>query len=321
VDAPGWALVSKNGAYNKLTHAGHAAQGAGETELYNFLVTAKDDAWSLPAYEYERNRFGEYTAPALKERFKSLTAENIEELKSYPAMFAYEGEERDVRIGYLRRIKERARSILIEYDFEPDIPAIPFAKIAPLKGRLDIDGSWEMHRTHWALKDEDLFEILHSARLIGDTLSNSAGRIGRVEEMRFKVALSFPGEKRDYVNKVANELKKRLPRGSVFYDRDFTAQLARPNLDTLLQRVYSNNSDLVVVFLSSEYETKEWCGLEWRAIREIIKNKSDDSLMLMRFDSAAIPGSFSLDGYIDLNEYDPVQAARFILERVALGEP
>jgi hypothetical protein len=113
--------------------------GAGETKVYNFLVTAKDDAWSLPAYEYERDRFGEYTSPALKERFKSLTAQVIEELKSYPALFAYEGIQKDVRIGYLRRIKERARSILIEYDFEPNIPAIPFAKIAPLEGRLDIE--------------------------------------------------------------------------------------------------------------------------------------------------------------------------------------
>lgn len=288
-------------------------------KLYNFLVTFKDGAWSLPAYEYERDRFGEYTTPALKERFKNLTAEVTEELKSYPALFAYEGHEEDLRVGYLRRIKDRSRSILIEYDFEPNIPAIPFLKIVPLKGRLDI-ANYEMNRTHWALKDEDLFEILHSAGLIDETFSSSAGHLGRVEEMRFKVALSFPGEKREYVGKIANELKKRLPKGAVFYDRDFTAQLARPNLDTLLQRVYLNNSDLVVVFLSSEYETKEWCGLEWRAIREIIKNKSDHSLMLMRFDDASIPGSFSLDGYIDLNEYDPIQAARFILERVRLGE-
>jgi hypothetical protein len=74
-----------------------------------------------------------------------------------------------------------------------------------------------------------------------------------------------------------------------------------------------------VVFFSSEYEAKEWCGLEWRAIREIIINKSDHSLMFMRFDDAAVSGTLTLDGYIDLNEYDPIQAAGFILERVTLG--
>ena len=90
--------------------------------MYNFLVTAKDGAWDLPAYEYDRDRFGEYTSPTLMERFRKLTAEAIEKLKSYPALFAYEGEEKDVRVGYLRRIKERPRSILIEYDFESNIP-------------------------------------------------------------------------------------------------------------------------------------------------------------------------------------------------------
>lgn len=187
----------------------------GDDILYNLLVTGLDGAWNSPIYEYDRNRFGEYTAPGLVEKFKKLTPQAIEELKSYPALFAYEGERKDVRIGYLRLIKERVQSIVIEYDFEPDIPAIPFDKIADLKGRLDIN-RWEMNRTHWALKDEDLFEILHSAGLIDERFSNSSSTVGRIEEMKFKVALSFSGDKREYVSKVANELKKRLPKGSVF---------------------------------------------------------------------------------------------------------
>ena len=287
--------------------------------MFNFLVTAKGNAWELPAYEYERERFGEYSSAAVMEKFKKLSAAVIEELKSFPALFAYEGETHSVRVGYLRRIKERSRSILIEYEFEEGIPKIPFSKISPLRTQLDI-GKFEMNRTHWAVKDEDLFEVLFSAGLIGEAFSSATGQLGRVEEMRFKVALSFPGEKRDYVSKVAAELKRRLPRGAVFYDKEFTSQLARPNLDTLLQKIYLNNSDLVVVFLSSDYEKKEWCGLEWRAIREIIKNKSDHSIMFMRFDNASVQGSFSIDGYVDLTECDPVQAARLIVERVRLSD-
>ena len=211
---------------------------------------------------------------------------------------------------------ERSHSILIEYEFEEDIPSIPYAKLSDLMIRLDI-GRGEMGRTHWAIKSkEQVFEVLFTAGLTGETFSSSTGQPGRVEEMRFKVALSFPGEKRGYVEEVAAELKRRLPRGTVFYDKDFTSQLARPNLDTLLQRIYLNNSDLVVVLLSSDYEEKEWCGLEWRAVRQIIKNKSDHSVMFMRFDDASVKGAFSIDGYIDLNSYDPVQAARLIVEFV-----
>ena len=287
--------------------------------MYNLLVTARVGAWDLSAYEFDRERFGEYTAETLRKRFKKLTASAIEDLKSFPALFTYEGQKQNVRVGYIRRIKERGKSLLIEYEFEDEIPAFNFSAISELKIPLDI-GEWEMNRTHWAIKDEDLFEILASANLVDRTFVNQGGQPGRLEEIRFKVALSFPGERREYVAAVAKEVKKKLGEGSVFYDKDFTAQLARPNLDTLLQKIYLNNSDLVVVFISQDYERKQWCGLEWRAIRTIIKNKSDHAIMFMRFDDAEIAGSLSIDGYVDLKDHSPVQAARLIVERVRLNE-
>lgn len=287
--------------------------------MYNLLVTATEGAWDLPAYEFDRTRFLEHTAPSLKKQFAELTAETIEKLKSLPTVFAYEGDDELVRIGYMRRVRERGRSILIEYEIDEAIPALKFSQLAPLKIELDI-GQWEMSRTHWAVKDEDLFEILAKAGLIDSGFLGDGHPAGRVDEMRFRVALSFPGEKREYVAKIVQELKKRLGLGAVFYDKDFTAQLARPNLDMLLQKIYLNNSDLVVVFLCADYEKKEWCGLEWRAIRGIIKNRNDHAVMFMRFDHASVAGTLSIDGYVDLEEYSPVEAARMIVERVRLNE-
>lgn len=110
-----------------------------------------------------------------------------------------------------------------------------------------------MNRTHWAVKDEDLIRVLSSA---GVFAQNTPACSQRVDDIHFKVALSFAGEHREYVSKVAEELKRKLPSNAVFYDHDFTAQLARPNLDTLLQGIYGQNSDLVVVFLSEDYERK-----------------------------------------------------------------
>ena len=287
--------------------------------MYNLLVTAAEGAWNLPAYEFDRTRFLEHSASSVRAQFATLTAEVIEKLKSLPSIFAYEGDDEPVRVGYIRRIREHGRSILLEYEFDDAIPAFNFSRLAPLKIDLDI-GQWEMSRTHWAVKDENLFEILAKAGLIDASFIGEGHLPGRVDEMRFKVALSFPGEKRDYVAAIVGELKKRLGFGTVFYDRDFTAQLARPNLDTLLQRIYLNNSDLVVVFLCNEYEKKQWCGLEWRAIRTIIKNRNDHAVMFMRFDHADVTGMMSIDGYVDLEEYTPIQAARLIVERVRLNE-
>ncbi len=289
--------------------------------MYNFLVTGREGAWDLPAYEYERPRFCEYTSADLKAKFGDLARDAMAALRACPSLFAYEGHEKDTRVGYLKRIKPRERSVLVELEFEPRIPPIPFAEIRRVANRLDIRiDDYEMGRTHWAIKDEDLLEVLRSEGLVRDDFSVSGGSPVRLNEARFKVALSFPGEKRVYVERVARELKKKLPPNSVFYDRDFTAQLARPNLDTLLQKMYLDNSDLVVVFLCSEYEEKEWCGLEWRAIRDIIKKKHQDSLMFLRFDGATISGTLSIDGYVDLRRYSSLQAAGLVLERVKLNE-
>jgi hypothetical protein len=147
------------------------------------------------------------------------------------------------------------------------------------------------------------------------------GKIDRstiaLSNLRFKVAVSFPGEKRRYVSKVVDALRLPLGKDSVFYDFDYQAQLARPNVDTLLQKIYRDQSDLIVVFLCAEYAKKQWCGLEWRAVRDIIKSKQDDRVMFVRFDDAPIDGLLSIDAYIDGATHTTKQVADFILIRVA----
>jgi hypothetical protein len=133
---------------------------------------------------------------------------------------------------------------------------------------------------------------------------------------KFKVALSFPGEKREYVSKIAEGLLDRLGEDSVFYDEYYKAELARPNLDTLIQKIYHENSDLIVVFICKEYEQKQWCGLEWRAIRDLIKKRLDERIMFMRFDDSEVSGSFSIDGYIDLRGQSPEEATDLICRRL-----
>lgn len=287
--------------------------------MYNLLVTGRRDAWDLPAYEYDKSRFLEFSNDKEKALFKTLTAENIELLKSFPCLFAYEGNNDNVRVGYIRAIKERGPTLFIEYEFESDIEPIPFLTLEPILSLLDYRNA-ETYRTHWAVKDEDLFKRLHSAGLIDPKFVRSGRNTGKLEELRFKVAFSFPGELRQRVSEIVSLVKDELAMGSVFYDDDFTAQLARPNLDSLLQTVYLNNSDLVVVFLSGDYERKMWCGIEWRAVRGILNNKSDHSLMFIRSDDAEIPGIFSHDGYVDLNRFDDKQIAEFVIERIRLNE-
>lgn len=143
--------------------------------------------------------------------------------------------------------------------------------------------------------------------------------VKRLEDLRFLVALSFPGTCRGYVEQIAIRLRSTLGAERVFYDMDFQAQLARPNLDILLQKIYHDQSDLIVVFLSGDYDASEWCGLEWRVIRDIIKRKRADQVMFVRFDDAPVPGSLSIDGYIDARQHDAAAVSQFIIQRAALS--
>jgi hypothetical protein len=119
---------------------------------------------------------------------------------------------------------------------------------------------------------------------------------------RFQVALSFPGGYRARVEKIAEVLADRLGRGKILYDKWYGAEFARPNLDVYLPELYHKESLLLVFFLSSEYVTKEWCGLEWRAGRDLLKQGEDDRLMFLRLDHADIPGLYSIVEVADFNE-------------------
>ncbi|KAB7613301.1 TIR domain-containing protein [Amylibacter sp. SFDW26] len=161
--------------------------------------------------------------------------------------------------------------------------------------------------------------LLVLEKLLDDGMVGKSDRSNkRIEDLDFEVAVSFPGEQRKYVSDVMKVLRKELGVDKVFYDLDYQAQLARPNLDTLLQSIYHKRSKLIVVFLATEYNEKEWCGLEMRAIRDIIKSKDDERLMFVKFDDAVIEGLFSIDGYIDAKVNKPRKVAEYILERVKL---
>lgn len=136
---------------------------------------------------------------------------------------------------------------------------------------------------------------------------------------RFQVALSFAGEFRSYVEAVAIELQRLLDPSAIFYDKFYVADLARPNLDTYLLRIYRDQSELIVVFLCESYAVKEWCGLEWRAVRDMIKTKQSADIMPFVFGDydMSIEGFLSIDGYIRIGNLAPESTADLIARRLA----
>ena len=138
---------------------------------------------------------------------------------------------------------------------------------------------------------------------------------------RFRVALSFPGEVRDRAQRLAELLEPALGRDRIFFDRWYAAELARPDMDLYLQNVYRTHSDLLVVMLCADYQRKEWCGLEWRVVRDLIKARESERIMFLRLDTVPIEGLLSIDGYLDIVEMDDADVAAAVLSRTAVADP
>ena len=218
----------------------------------------------------------------------------------------------------IREVTVRRGQVRIEYEFIPVDPFLVADDFDALSFELDI-GNWEMNRTHWAVKDVNLPKELHTARgIVLPSWTRQAGRAVDITRHNFEVGLSFPGEARGLVEQVARELEARIGPHAYFYDNNYVSQLARPSLDTLLQDIYRNRSKLIVVFLGEDYQRKDWCGVEFRAIREIIMAREDQRVMFVRVDEGAVDGVFRTDGYVDARRFNPAEIAQFIAERAAL---
>lgn len=128
--------------------------------MFNLLISAHPESWDSSPYEIERGRaVVEYTVDEISERYKFFDDKAIRELKSFPCLFVIEHEQRESRIGFITNIRVRQSTVVIDFLFDPSFPPLPPGAIEDL--RVDIDlGRWELSRTHWAVKDEDIFEIL-----------------------------------------------------------------------------------------------------------------------------------------------------------------
>jgi len=134
------------------------------------------------------------------------------------------------------------------------------------------------------------------------------------EEKQFNVALSFAGEDREYVEKVANQLKKMNIR--VFYDKHEAITLWGKDLYTYLQDIYKNKAMYTIIFCSKNYANKLWTNHERQAAQARAFGSNREYILPVRFDNTEIPGILLTMGYIDLNQYKPEEFAELIKNKI-----
>jgi Abortive infection C-terminus len=140
--------------------------------MYSLLMVGSRGWWDDGGTDFDLSRYLEYTEDRLKEQLGTMTPEVIERLKGWPVMFAYEfygHDEPSVEVAYVGRftsIKARKSKARIAFEFDSTVPVITASRIRPILWDLDID-KYEPTRTHWAVKDVDLYEVLRRKGILG----------------------------------------------------------------------------------------------------------------------------------------------------------
>lgn len=147
--------------------------------MFNLLVTAADGAWSRPSYTLDAGRFLEYTEDEVKARFGTLDDLTVEILLGLPTLFAYEtfvGQ--PASIGRIRALRRRGRDLLITFTIDADAPKFDSEQMQVLCAHLGISG--EMSRTHFAVKQGELWEAIREAGISsqGPTAAQSESPVG-----------------------------------------------------------------------------------------------------------------------------------------------
>lgn len=287
--------------------------------MYNLLVSFSKDTWNGDPFYIDINRcVREYTDKKITEKYGDLSQASINEIIRFPCIFAYEsGSKLDPKFGLIREIVKRQGKVKISYEIIDLDRFLTHSEFSEMGFELDIT-EWEFNRTHWSIKDVNLSKELFTK---GIKLPSWIGRDSKAVDItkhQFEVALSFPGEIRTDIEPIIAELEREIGPDAYFYDFNYKAQLARPSLDVLLQDIYGKRSKLIVVFLCEKYQEKEWCGIEFRAIKEIIMERKNEKIMFIKMDTGKVDGVFKTDGYVNGRTHTPKEVAKFIKERIDL---
>lgn len=127
--------------------------------MYNLLV-------GLTEGVADRSRVGEYTDDSVLAYVKPGGEIDIARLLHLPTLVMPEignSTSRQVaRIGHIEDLTVSGKQYRFRFVANPDIPEIPSHRVEDMADRLQI-ARWEFSRTHWAVKEVDLYRVLQES--------------------------------------------------------------------------------------------------------------------------------------------------------------
>lgn len=134
------------------------------------------------------------------------------------------------------------------------------------------------------------------------------------ETFNYDVALSFAGEDRPYVERVAGLLRARGIR--VFYDSFETANLWGKDLYAYLDDIYRRRAQYTIIFVSQHYARKLWTSHERRSAQARALAESREYVLPVRFDNTEVPGLSPATGYLDATTLSPSELVELVAAKL-----
>ena len=179
--------------------------------MYNLLMVSASGYWQDDQSDnFDISRFLEYTREQIRAKYLPINSSNLAKLSSSPALFAYEfpadisNDDDDypgvARVGHISEVRQRNNKIEYNYKFDSEIKPIPMRKLASLAWELDINTKqFENYRTHWAIKDIDLFEILRKNGFLTESNPVAPDIIKQLNEIKIELPSVLSGKQKVFI--------------------------------------------------------------------------------------------------------------------------
>jgi hypothetical protein len=136
----------------------------------------------------------------------------------------------------------------------------------------------------------------------------------QAQQFQYDVALSFAGEHRTKVERLAILLRQAGV--SSFYDDWEQASLWGRDLVQHLDEVYSRKALFCVIFISAEYVAKAWTQHELKSAQARAFREQREYILPLRLDDTAVPGIRETTAFIDLRKKTVEQVADLVIRKV-----
>lgn len=162
---------------------------------------------------------------------------------------------------------------------------------------------------------KDVYQALSGYKTISEKRDENNILKGEEDKIYiYDVALSFAGEDREYVEKIAQALKTTGVR--VFYDKFETVNLWGKDLYQYLSHIYKDNARYCVIFISSSYKSKAWTRHELKNAQNRAFTDNKEYILPIFLEDIELEGLNDTIGYIKTSEFSESEIIDLIIEKI-----